>query len=342
LLGVDGSVVAGEGVRRALERGETSGLLDRDEAARFGLPKRVAVVGMARGEVGGDPWGIVTVTSAQTLRDRWRRAELRLMFGGALVGLVVVAFGGRLLRGLRRQLELERRLGGQERDALLAKADKMATLAALGTGIAHEIASPLGVIAARVEQLQGRSGQDERTQRSLRIIAEQVRRIHGVMRGVLALARGESPVMERVEPGAVAEAARRQVQHRFEEGKVALGVRAEAGLPEVTCDPRLIEQALVNVLLNAAGAPGVTTVALRVSQGEKFVRFSVEDDGGGMSPETIQQATRPFFTTKREQGTGLGLAITHEIVKHHQGELVLLSSPGDTRGTRVDICLPIP
>jgi len=343
LLGAEGVVVAGEGLRQAALRGEVSQVLERDQAPPFGLPRRMAVAGLHRFEVGGEPWGVVTVASAYRLRDRWQRAERRLVLGVGLVAVMVGALGGLLLRNLRKELELARRVSAQERDALLARADKMATLAALGTGIAHEIASPLGVIGARVEQLRGRCGGDERLERPLGAIDEQIQRIEGVMRGVLALARGESPALLRVAPGRLVEVAAAQVQHRFEGSGVSLATEVEAGLPAVACDDRLFEQALVNLLLNAASAPGVSAVRLGASRGVSGVRFVVEDDGEGMSAEVIQRATSPFFTTKGgHRGSGLGLTITHEIVKHHQGQLTLRSAPELGRGTRVEIELPAP
>lgn len=340
VLGDDGVVVAGEALRQATLRGETSRVLERDQAPAFGLPRRMAVAGLHRFEVSGEVWGVASVASAQRLRDRWRRAELRLVLGVGLVGAVVVAFGGLALRTLRKELTLERRLYAQERDALLASADKMATLAALGTGIAHEIASPLGVIALRVEQLQGRYQGDERVGQPLGVIAAQVQRIEAVMRGVLALARGESPALAQSEPARLVEVAASQVRHRFENAAISLSMAVEPALPLVSCDARLIEQALVNLLLNAAGAPGVSEVTLGATRAPGVVRFFIEDDGEGMRPEVIQQAARPFFTTKSPgAGTGLGLTITHEIVKHHQGQL-RLGSAKSGRGTRAEIELP--
>jgi two-component system NtrC family sensor kinase len=105
------------------------------------------------------------------------------------------------------------------------------------------------------------------------------------------------------------------------------------------CDHALIEQALINLLLNACEASRpAARVWLRVSQDADRVRFTVEDEGEGISPAFLMQNHEPFRTTKPD-GTGLGLAITAEIVAHHGGELSLTRR--EPRGTRAVVELPV-
>jgi signal transduction histidine kinase len=130
------------------------------------------------------------------------------------------------------------------------------------------------------------------------------------------------------------------VEHRF--AKAGVGLRREAvpDLPFVVGDPRLLEHAIVNLLLNACEAckkGGEARVSAFRRDGE--VEIAVEDSGAGISLADVGRALEPFFTTKaREGGTGLGLAIVHEIVASHRGRLVF--SEAKPQGTRAAIVLP--
>lgn len=122
---------------------------------------------------------------------------------------------------------------------------------------------------------------------------------------------------------------------------MSLDLATEKSLPDVACDARLLEQALVNLILNACDAcEKGGCVAVRVEHAPGGVAFVVVDDGVGIGDETALRATEPFFTTKPEgKGTGLGLAIANEIVHHHQGKFVIASRTG-RRGTQARIELP--
>jgi signal transduction histidine kinase len=118
-------------------------------------------------------------------------------------------------------------------------------------------------------------------------------------------------------------------------------VRVGEPVPAVACDRLLIEQALVNLLLNACDAcEDGGHVALEVTTDGGRVAFVVRDDGVGIGAEAASRATEPFFTTKAVGlGSGLGLAITREIVAHHRGDLAVVSRSPE-RGTTATITLP--
>jgi signal transduction histidine kinase len=255
------------------------------------------------------------------------------------------------MRKQRKELELASELAvkevEREREEQLVQVDKLATMAALATGIAHEVSTPLGVIVGRAEQILPKVSHDERAKRSVESIIDQGTRISRVVRGFLNLARGESPALEHVNPGTVAEAAEELVEHRFEKAGVGLTVRIDRGLPKVACDPRLLEQVLINLLLNACDAcEAGGLVELSVRADSQCVGFVVTDDGIGITPEAAARATEPFFTTKPiGQGTGLGLAISAEIVKHHGGNISIAprglnGDHGPPYGTRASVELP--
>ena len=328
-----GSQIRSAPLQAAIARHDTTLRIDRDAAAELGFPRRTAVAGLAYTPQGA----IVVVASAERERDREQRARFRLVLAVALAGGLVFLFGGLALRLQRSELVLEHQ---RQRDERLERASKAAIMGTLAMGIAHEISTPLGIIVGRAEQLAPRTGQDERGARAVRAILEQCERISQVIRAFLGLVRGDNPEASKLLPKEVALGARTMVEHRFENAGVNLQVTAPDALPPLHGDARLLEHALINLLLNACDAcPRGGTVSLTVQASTDEVAFVVEDDGAGISPEDLARVTEPFFTTKAGRGSGLGLAIASEIVKSHRGRLAL--EPRSPRGTRATIALPL-
>jgi signal transduction histidine kinase len=343
LTAISGATVHCPPIEAAFARGDEWVKLSREEAAALGLPARMAIAGLALTPTGSHgAWRVATVATALRVRDREARAMSRLVLGFALTSALVAGFGLFAQSKQKKELELARHLARAEamqiRDERLVRADKLATLGALATGIAHEVSTPLGVIVGRAEQLLPKVSADERSLRSVNMILEQADRINRIVRAFLTLARGGTPSLEKVSPATVVQRAVELVEHRFTKSAVNLTSEIPEDLPRVACDPKLFEQVLVNLLLNACDAcseGGHVHLAVR-ADGER-VAFVVTDDGHGITEEVARRATEPFFTTKsQEAGTGLGLAIASEIVKHHHGELTLTSSDR-ARGTRAAV-----
>lgn len=102
-----------------------------------------------------------------------------------------------------------------------------------------------------------------------------------------------------------------------------------------------IQQVLVNFLTNAIYAtPEGKGITLKVQKEEDSVSLVVEDEGMGMSKETLSKVFTPFFTTKPPgEGTGLGMSISMTIVEEHNGRINIVSAEG--RGTKVSVVLPL-
>ena len=331
---------------QALERGDAVVRIPREEAAQFGLPARTALAGLSRVDAGAaGTWDIVAVASAERERDREDWARRRLVLSVITAAGLVLAFGGLAMRNQRKELVLERELAlasvQQRRDERLERASKAAAMGTLAMGVAHEISTPLGVITARAEQMLPRVAGDERLSTSVAAILSQTERINQVIRGLLGLARGDAPSAERIAPRELIENAVTLVEHRFAKAGVRLRQQLDADVPTVMGDPRLLEHAIINLLLNACDAcqPGAE-VEIQARRVGDDVEIAVADAGIGISLADVGRALEPFFTTKsRQGGTGLGLAIAHEIVASHRGSLVF--SARSPRGTRAAIRLPL-
>ncbi len=345
LVASDGRFVASDPVVAAARRGDEVVRLSRPEAADLGLPARSALVGLAhvgRGPLTG--WVIAVVASALRERDRERWAQKRLILSVLTATTLLLAFGGLALRNQKKELELKRELAvaamrGEQNDRL-AVATRAAALGTLAMGVAHEVSTPLGVIAGRAELLLPKLRDDDKGTAALNAILEQTQRINQVIRGLLGLARGDRVSADHLVAGQIARGALALVEHRFSKAGVDLAAQVASDLPTLSGDARLLESALANLLLNACDAcanGGKVRFSLDAHDGR--IRFAVEDDGAGISPQHAQKALEPFFTTKPSgEGTGLGLAIANEIVKSHLGTLEL--TPLVPHGTRAVVEIP--
>jgi signal transduction histidine kinase len=343
----DGRLLEAREIISALDAGRSFLRLSPAEAGRLGLPARTALAGLARIDAGAaGPWGIAAVASAERERDRERWAGWRLILSVAAASGLVLTFGGLAMRNQRKELLLQHQLAladlSRQRDERLERAGRAATMGALAVGVAHEISTPLGIIAGRAEQLVPKVSSDERAAGSVRIILEQIDRIHRVIRGLLGLARGDRPTAEPIEPAALVRDAMSLVEHRFQKADVPLVAEIAPTLPTIYGDPRLLEHALVNLLLNACDACAlggeVKVTALTGDAGRALV-INVIDDGPGISHQDAGRVLEPFFSTKPSGGgTGLGLAIVQEIVASHRGSLLLESVA--PHGTRAVISIP--
>jgi signal transduction histidine kinase len=342
----DGRSVASPPLRAALDDNVRALRLERPQAAQIGLPARTAMAGLAHVDAGAlGQWGVATVASAARERDREKRALGRLMLSVLVTTGLVLAFGGAALRKQRKELELSRELAIAEvqrsGDEALAQAQRVATMGTFAMGIAHEVSTPLGVIMGRAEQLLGRVKDDERAVHNAQAILKQTDRIQQIVRRFLDMARGGPPCLERTDPSEVARAAAASVQHRFSKGHVDLATDIPSTMPDIQCDRALLEQAIVNLLLNACEAcQAGEHVEVAARADAESVAFVVTDDGAGIAAEHAARATKPFFTTKAEAGgAGLGLAIATEIAKSHRGDLTI--GPRAGRGTRACIEIPV-
>lgn len=234
----------------------------------------------------------------------------------------------------------------EERVALerrLRSADKFAALGRLSGGLAHELGSPLNVIAVRADAIEASSEVPEDARRHAREIVAEVERIANLVHSLQHVSRGHPLEPRPVDLARVAGAAAEDVRERAGAAGVALHVEAE---PDVVVDgdSTLLRHAVVNLLLNALhaldGQPGERVVRLGVERGETSGRLVVDDNGPGIPPEARGRLFEPFFTTREiGSGMGLGLAISQGVAVEHGGELHLSDREGG--GTRATLTLPL-
>jgi two-component system, NtrC family, sensor kinase len=239
---------------------------------------------------------------------------------------------GRLLEETERKLQLERRL---------LRADKLATIGTLATGVAHEIGTPLAVIRGRAEFLTNHP--DERkVKESLQVIVDQIDRIAKMVRMLLDLGRRRESIRTSSDIRAIANRTVQLLESEAARRRVA--VVADLGLEPiiVDCDPDQLQQVFVNLEVNALDAMADQGGTLRITSATDGasgrVKLCFEDTGPGVPAPIRDRIFDPFFTTKDPgKGTGMGLAVSQTIISEHDGDLALEQN---SHGARFVIYLP--
>jgi PAS domain S-box-containing protein len=250
---------------------------------------------------------------------------------------------------LRRQAEQAR----HKLEEQLHHALKMEAIGRLAGGVAHDFNNMLTAIAGYADLLLRREEPGSSRATGLAEILNAARRASGLTNQLLAFSRKQliAPVV--LDLNALLGRSTRMIERLIGED-IALSFVPAADLHYVQVDPNQIEQVAINLAINARDAMprgGQLRVATRNqrldepdlphidARAAEYVVLSVEDDGTGMSQDTLGRLFEPFFTTKElGRGTGLGLSIIYGAVKQNGG-FILVSSEMQ-QGSRFEIYLP--
>ncbi|HET8541333.1 MAG TPA: GAF domain-containing protein [Anaeromyxobacter sp.] len=247
--------------------------------------------------------------------------------------LAVAADNARLYEDLRRSYaDLER---AQHR---LIQGERLAALGEMSAVVAHEVRNPLGVIFNSLGSLRRLVRPSGDAKMLLDIVGEEADRLNRIVGDLLDFARPATPELRPepldrvVEDAVVAALAQRP-------NGIDVARELDPALPAVPMDPRLVRQAVLNVVVNAVQAmPEGGRITLRTRAEREEAVLEVEDTGPGIPDEVRARIFEPFFTTKAS-GTGLGLAVVRRIVEGHGGTVVVRSRPGE--GTLFALRFPL-
>ena len=236
----------------------------------------------------------------------------------------------------------------------LAHTEKLATIGQIAAEIAHEVGTPLNVIAGRARATQKKAGDPEAVTKNAAIIAEQTARITRIIQRLLDFARRRvgQPEQTKVNLNLVTLTTMELLAGQFSVAKVKSKLIRAEGLPGVTGDADRLQQVLLNLLLNAVqampegGAVSIETSAvtrrrpgLELAPEQTYVCVEVADSGPGIPADRRDKIFEPFYTSKDGQGgTGLGLAVCAGIVKEHDGWIEV--DDGATGGAVFRVFLP--
>jgi signal transduction histidine kinase len=290
---------------------------------------------LARHQAAGSPHSEQRLTNG-----RWLKVVERRTSDGGIVGIRVDVTEAR------------------QREAVEREREKLAALGHLAGGVAHEINNllqPAMVFPALVRDRL--PPEDTESREDLECVLEGVRKVREIVRNILLFARGEEPVLTRLDLIVELRAALSFVRDLL---PPSISI-AETNLDAcrgcvVAANKTQLTQVLTNLLVNAAQATqgsGTIIVSaegmdlsheaadrLSIEPGHRWLAVAVADTGAGMSEATRARVFEPFFTTKPVgQGTGLGLSVVHGIVRSWHGAITVESTPGV--GSTFTLYLPI-
>jgi signal transduction histidine kinase len=265
--------------------------------------------------------------------------------GGVGLTLVIMFVGGLLILFALRDRERVR-ADLEETRSTLAQAQKMETLGQLAGGIAHDFNNMLAVVSGGTRLLRRRvSGTDPEMIRLLEGIDQGVTRATGLTSRLLAFSRRRPITQQVIDTNAVVGGMADILRYAMGRGIESQTVLAP-DCPPVLCDPNQLENAVLNLVVNARDAMpegGRITIQTAKRSGDGQIAsahaaISVTDTGRGMPADVVRRAFEPFFTTKGEKGTGLGLAQVRSLARQAGGYVAIDSAPG--KGTTVTLHLP--
>ncbi|MBN1421639.1 MAG: HAMP domain-containing histidine kinase [Planctomycetes bacterium] len=235
--------------------------------------------------------------------------------------------------------ENEKRIAAVEQ---LQQAERLAMVGQLASGLAHELGTPLNVVAGRAKMIAEGEVDANEVGEFAGIIGEQARRMTSIVRQLLDFARRRSLRKAACELGVLAEHVVTILRPIASERGVELRRADPDDGVEAEVDAEGLEQVLTNLITNAIEAsPAGGVVDVRAGREratppgdpagpeEEYIFLRVEDRGEGISPENLGRIFAPFFSTRGSgKGTGLGLAISQEIVREHGGWIAVRSEVG--------------
>jgi signal transduction histidine kinase len=231
----------------------------------------------------------------------------------------------------------------------LRQNEKLSALGLLAAEVAHEIRNPLTVMKLLYHSLDLKFPAGDPRAKDAQLIDAKIEHLNRIVEQILAFARTTEPQLKPVNLNELIDELGLLVRHKLANQNVEFVRNLQPDLPPVPGDAPQLEQAFLNLILNAAEAMpggGRLTIRSRAVRSPRartrptYVAVEFKDTGKGMSEELQVRAFTAFLNTTKTKGTGLGLAIVGRIIETHHGSIRIKSRPG--RGTSITVFLPFP
>jgi len=226
----------------------------------------------------------------------------------------------------------------------LIQAEKLAAMGQMLAGVAHELNNPLTAILGVTELVREREGLDDSMKRQLDLTHRQARRAARIVQNLLEFSRPASSQKKPIDLSTIIERTLQLHEHSLRRNQVEVDFTPRTDLPPIVGDANQLIQVFLNLISNAEQAIGEVResgrIQIRLVSSSGSVVATVQDDGVGISPESMSKLFDPFYTTKRPGGgTGLGLSICLSIAREHGGTIQAESLPGG--GSAFRVYLPV-
>lgn len=218
---------------------------------------------------------------------------------------------------------------------------KLASVGRLAAGVAHEINNPMTTILTTAMLLQEDFDKDDPTCLELKTISDETLRCRKIVASLLDFARQSKPIKKASQINKIVTASITLTRKQAAFENITITSNLSEELPLISVDKDQIQQALINLSLNAIEAikqGGEISFTTRISSRGDAIEILVSDTGEGIPEENLTTIFEPFFSTK-ETGTGLGMAITYGLIQQHGGTIDVESKPGE--GATFTIRLPV-
>jgi two-component system NtrC family sensor kinase len=290
-------------------------------------------------------FALVVVKPRSELMKTWftLKSELFLLFVASVIVIFLVVF--KLTDLMVKRIEESDR----KRDEAfhgMEYTNKLASIGRLAAGVAHEINNPLAIINEKgglMKDLIGLSPSFPEREKFLGLadsILQSVERCRTITHRLLGFARRMDVQIETLDVNELVQEVLSFLEKEALHRNIEVGLALDEHLPRIASDRGQLQQVFLNIVNNAFQAMDNGGL-LRITSWDhdaEMVGVTIEDNGVGMSEETLRHIFEPFFTTKKGQGTGLGLSITYGIVKKLGGDIQVQSREGS--GTTFTVYLP--
>ena len=237
-------------------------------------------------------------------------------------------------KGTQIQIAAENELLRQE----LARSEKLKAISTLASGMAHEIKNPLTAIRTFTEFLPDKKNDPEFLNKFTKIVGKEVNRIDELVHRLLDFAKPSPLQLKDIDIHHLIDETLEFLNNDFIKHQIKVSKEYTNEAASFKIDYNQIKQALFNIILNAIDAmPKGGILSIRTEKEGEKIKIYIKDTGEGIAKKDLLLIFDPFFT-KKDGGTGLGLAITHEIIKAHNGKIIVESELG--KGTEFKIELP--
>ncbi|MCX8023071.1 MAG: PAS domain S-box protein [Syntrophorhabdaceae bacterium] len=235
-----------------------------------------------------------------------------------------------ICRDITERIEMEQRM---------REAERLAHIGQLSTSLAHEIRNPLSSVKMNIQILLKNNPFDGNNRRRMEIMASEISRLERILEEMLDLARPLKLNLGFASINDLIDACIETMEVRFKEKEISLLKRYSKDMPYVFVDHDRMEQAIINIFLNAVEAVehgGEIKVVTKKRRNER-IEVIISDNGPGIEPDDLPYIFDPFFS-KKKRGTGLGLSNVKKIIEAHGGKVMV--NGGKDTGTRCVLLIP--
>ena len=220
------------------------------------------------------------------------------------------------------------------------RTEKIASVAELAAGVAHEINNPLGIIQNYVTLLKRKNHDDDNLEK-LNKVENELRRIVEIIGSLLSFSKLKKLPLKRLNLATLLDEVVLLLSHKIKEKHLRLTWNHQEQEIWIFGDENKLKQVFINLIVNSIEAvmyDGEIELALLLSPDEKYVEVTVTDNGYGIPEDIVKQIFDPFFTTKvGKHNSGLGLSICQHIIESHQGIITCESREKTTFHVRLPL-----